>query len=146
MTMLHSCLRRNWREQGLGSCRTTKPQAKGSNLPPAAPHKLCKPAYVRLQGQKPRSAGIAQDSSSSSSSLQEPEQQQPSSSSSDDVWDYVAPQHVVERNQQFVESQLTGRVILAPLTKGGNLPFRLDPQCFKLGWGGGRGGGITYVV
>lgn len=50
------------------------------------------------------------------------QQQQPPGS--DEVWDYVTPQHVVERNQQFVQERLNGRVILAPLTKGGNLPFR----------------------
>lgn len=51
-------------------------------------------------------------------------QQQSSSSDGDDVWEYAAPQHVLERNKLFVEEQLKGRVILAPLTKGGNLPFR----------------------
>lgn len=46
------------------------------------------------------------------------------SNSSDDVWEYEAPDHVQQRNQQFIDEQLAGRVILAPLTKGGNLPFR----------------------
>lgn len=61
-----------------------------------------------------QAAGSSSTSSSSSSQA----------SSSEDVWDYNAPSHVVERNQTFVDEQLAGRVILAPLTKGGNLPFR----------------------
>lgn len=61
------------------------------------------------------------------------QQQQQQPPGSDEVWDYVTPQHVLERNQRFVQERLSGRVILAPLTKGGNLPFRrlcchFDPE------------------
>jgi hypothetical protein len=63
-------------------------------------------------------ASVERDASSSRS------QQQSSSSDGDEVWDYAAPQHVLERNTLFIDQKLLGRVILAPLTKGGNLPFR----------------------
>lgn len=41
-----------------------------------------------------------------------------------EAWDYDAPRSVLERNAAFVERVLKGRLLLAPLTRGGNLPFR----------------------
>jgi hypothetical protein len=68
------------------------------------------------------------DRDASSSRSQQQHAHKGCSSDGDDVWDYAAPQHVLERNTLFIEQQLQGRVILAPLTKGGNLPFRCAPH------------------
>jgi hypothetical protein len=74
---------------------------------------------------RPDSQGTVHEGSTSASSSQDSYEQQPgSSTAAEEVWDYEAPQHVVDRNKQFIEQQLVGKVILAPLTKGGNLPFR----------------------
>lgn len=37
--------------------------------------------------------------------------------------EFEVPEHVMERNRQLAD-RLRGKLILAPLTKGGNLPFR----------------------
>jgi hypothetical protein len=69
------------------------------------------------------------DGNASDSSCQDSYEQQHGSSTAEEVWDYAAPQHVVDRNRQFIKQQLAGKVILAPLTKGGNLPFRWGCPC-----------------
>ncbi|KAF8063726.1 DUS3L [Scenedesmus sp. PABB004] len=42
----------------------------------------------------------------------------------EEAWDYVAPPELLARNRVWADAALRGRTLLAPLTKGGNLPFR----------------------
>ncbi|KAG2493961.1 hypothetical protein HYH03_007891 [Edaphochlamys debaryana] len=48
---------------------------------------------------------------------------EPSTSGQNADWDYEAPAWVRERNAAFAK-RLQGKLVLAPLTKGGNVPFR----------------------
>lgn len=107
-------------------CQPVRSTAGGSTVQTfkrAAPVLLIRPNASQSITEAPTNVVSDQDVHATSSL-----QQQPGSSdaptAAEDVWDYSAPQHVLERNNQFIDEQLRGRVILAPLTKGGNLPFR----------------------